>query len=275
MVEAPALRWTFKGGMREAAREALPILWHEADEQMVHSQYCHFPSRAKGAAEAVVLPTRDHDLMGCFTDQVKLTRALVWYLDEAIKEVKLLGEHGEESSQKITKLEALCKKLREETQGFEEEKATLEGMVDSHDELLMEIARDTGLDRMGEDAEDEEEEEDIDNGGDVAAPPAAMPPPPAPPAAAPKEINDEGPMEMFLEQEALVLHEVILADAEPEMPQLCLYHALMRDYEENPLRLEDDLDDLDDNTIEGRFDMDEWFLEDGSNDRDWVIKSKS
>jgi hypothetical protein len=141
-------------------------------------------------------------------------------------------------------------------------------MVDSHDELLMEIARDTGLDRMGEDAEDEEEEEDIDNGGDVAAPPAAMPPPPAPPAAAPKEINDEGPMEMFLEQEALVLHEVILADAEPEMPQLCLYHALMRDYEENPLRLEDDLDDLDDNTIEGRFDMDEWFLEDGSNDRD-------
>jgi hypothetical protein len=28
-------------------------------------------------------------------------------------------------------------------------------------------------------------------------------------------------------------HKVVLADAEPEMPQLCLYHALMRDYEEN------------------------------------------
>jgi acetoin utilization deacetylase AcuC-like enzyme len=74
--------------------------------------------------------------MGCFTDQVKLTRALVRDLDEAIKEVKLLGEH-EESSQKITKLEALCKKLREDTQTLEEEKATLEWMIESHDELLM------------------------------------------------------------------------------------------------------------------------------------------
>jgi hypothetical protein len=52
--------------------------------------------------------------MGCFTDQVKLTCALVRDLDEALKEVKLLGEH-EESSQKITELEALCKKLREDT----------------------------------------------------------------------------------------------------------------------------------------------------------------
>jgi hypothetical protein len=63
----------------------------------------------------VVLPTGDHDRMGCFTDQVKLTRALVQDLDEAIKGVKLLGEHEEESSQKITKLEAPCKKLREDT----------------------------------------------------------------------------------------------------------------------------------------------------------------
>jgi hypothetical protein len=33
-----------------------------------------------------------------FSDQVKLTHALVRNLDEAIKEVKLLGEHEEESS---------------------------------------------------------------------------------------------------------------------------------------------------------------------------------
>jgi hypothetical protein len=33
-----------------------------------------------------------------FSDQVKLTHALVQNLDEAIKEVKLLGEHEEESS---------------------------------------------------------------------------------------------------------------------------------------------------------------------------------
>jgi hypothetical protein len=65
-----------------------------------------------------------------------------------------------------------------------------------------------------------------------------------------------------------VPHEVILADAEPEMPQLCLYHALMRDYEENPLRMEDDFDDLDDDPNEGRPDIDECFPEYGSNDRD-------
>jgi hypothetical protein len=46
----------------------------------------------------VILPTGDHNRMGCFTDQVKLTRALVRDLDEAIKKVKLLGEHEEESS---------------------------------------------------------------------------------------------------------------------------------------------------------------------------------
>jgi hypothetical protein len=34
-------------------------------------------------------------------------------MDEAIKEVKLLGEH-EELSKKITELEALCKKQRED-----------------------------------------------------------------------------------------------------------------------------------------------------------------
>jgi hypothetical protein len=33
--------------------------------------------------------------MGCFPNQVKLTRALVQNLDEAVKEVKLLGEHEE------------------------------------------------------------------------------------------------------------------------------------------------------------------------------------
>jgi hypothetical protein len=94
--------------MREAAREALAVLCHEADEQMAHSQYRHFPNRAEEGAEVVILAAGGHDHMGCFTDQVKLTRALVQSLDEAIKEVKLLGEQEEESSQKITKLEALC-----------------------------------------------------------------------------------------------------------------------------------------------------------------------
>jgi hypothetical protein len=178
VVEAPTPRWTFEAGMREAAREALVVLRHEADEQMAHSQYHHFPSRAEEGAGAVILPARGHNHMGCFTDHVKLTRALVQNLDEAVKEVKLLGEHEEESGRKITELEALCKRLREDTQRLEEEKATLEEMVESRDELLMEIARETGLDRMGED--EEEEEEDTDDEGDVVAPSAAATPPLAP-----------------------------------------------------------------------------------------------
>jgi hypothetical protein len=140
----------------------------------------------------VVLPTGDHDRMGCFTNQVKLTRILVRDLDEVVKEIKLLGEHEEELSQKIMELEALSKKLREDTQRLEEEKATLEGMVESRDELLMEIARETGLDRMREDDEVEEEEEDANDGEDAAAPPTV----------APKEIDDEGPVEMIPKREA-------------------------------------------------------------------------
>jgi myosin heavy subunit len=118
--------------------------------------------------------------VGCFTNQVKLTHALVRDLDEDIKEVKLLGEHEEESSQKITELDALCKKLREDTQMLEEEMATLEGMVESHYELLLEITREIGLDHMGEDEDDKEEEENADDGGDAVAPPTATPPPPTP-----------------------------------------------------------------------------------------------
>jgi hypothetical protein len=69
---------------------------------MEQSQYCHFPSRAREGAEAIVMTAGDRDHIGCFTNQVKLTRDLVRDLDEAIKEVNLLGEHEVESSQKIT-----------------------------------------------------------------------------------------------------------------------------------------------------------------------------
>jgi hypothetical protein len=46
MVEATTPRWTFEGGMREAAREALALLRREAEEQMEQSQYHHIPSHA-------------------------------------------------------------------------------------------------------------------------------------------------------------------------------------------------------------------------------------
>jgi hypothetical protein len=85
------------------------------------SQHYHFPSRAREGAEAVVMPTRDHDHIGCFADQ-----ALVRDLDEVVKEVNLLGEYEEESIQKISELEAVCKSLWEDAQRFRDERTTLE-----------------------------------------------------------------------------------------------------------------------------------------------------
>jgi hypothetical protein len=144
---------------------------------------------------------------------------------------------------------------------LEEEKATLEGMVESHDELITQIAKETGLECMGEDAE---EDEDANNGEVVAAPSI-----PVLPTAAPEEVVTlEDTVEMVPKQEAPVALEVILVDLEPEMWQPRLYHALMRDYEESLPRMMDDLDDLDDDPNECQSDMDEWFPEDGSNDRD-------
>jgi hypothetical protein len=77
VVEATTLRWTFEGDMREAEREALALLRHEVEEQMEQSQYHHFPSHTREGAEAVVMPVGDRDHIGCFTEQVKLTHALV------------------------------------------------------------------------------------------------------------------------------------------------------------------------------------------------------
>jgi hypothetical protein len=67
--------------------------------------------------------------------------------------------------------------LREDAQKLKEEKATIDGMVESRDELIMDIAKETRLDRMGEDVEDyDEEDEDADDGGDAIAPPCSYAP---------------------------------------------------------------------------------------------------
>jgi chromosome segregation ATPase len=156
---------------------------------MEQLQYCHFPSHARDGAEAVVMPAGERDHIGCFVDQVKLTHALVRDLDEAIKEVKLLGEHEEESGQKITELEALCKRLREDAEKLREEKTALEGMIQSCDELIMEMAKEYGLNHMREN--DDEEDEDDDDEENAIAPPVPAP------ATVPKEIiEEEAPMEM-------------------------------------------------------------------------------
>jgi hypothetical protein len=103
--------------------------------------------------------------------------------------------------------------LREGAQKLKEEKTTLEGMIQSHDELIMEMVEEYGLNRMGENDDDKDKDDD-DNKGKAITPPA-----PAPPTAAPEEIiEEEVPMKMVPEQEAPVVHEVILADAEPEQP---------------------------------------------------------
>jgi predicted nuclease with TOPRIM domain len=134
------------------------------------------------------MPTGDRDHIGCFANQVKLTQALVQDLDEAIKEVNLLGEHEEESSQKITELEAVCKRLRKDAQRLREERTTLEGMIQSRDELILEIAKEYGLNRMGENNDDEDENDDDE--GNTITPPAPVL------AAVPEEIvEEEDPME--------------------------------------------------------------------------------
>jgi hypothetical protein len=94
--------------------------------------------------------------------------------------------------------------LREDAQKLREEKTKLEGMVDSHNELIMEFTDMYGYNRSDEDAEDEDE--DDNDGGDTATPPIAAPPPaPAPPTAAPKVIavNEEDPWRWFLRKRTL------------------------------------------------------------------------
>jgi hypothetical protein len=133
----------------------------------------------------------------------------------------------------------------------------------------MEMANEYRLNRMGEN--DDGEDEDDDNEGNAAASPTPTP------VVVPEEIIEEdAPMEMVPEQEAHMVHEVILVDAEPEPPLPCLFNMIMRDYEENPPRMEngshelDDLDDLDDldHPTETWTDMGERFPKDGSNDQD-------
>jgi hypothetical protein len=134
------------------------------------------------------MPAGDRDHIGCFNDQVKPTRALVQDLDEAVKEVNLLGEHEEESSQKIIELEALCKRLREDAQKLKEEKTTLEGMIQSRDEMITEMSKEYGLNCMSEN--DDDKDGDDDDEGNAVAPPAPVP------TAVPKEIiEEEAPLE--------------------------------------------------------------------------------
>jgi hypothetical protein len=68
---------------------------------------------------------------------------------------------------------------------MKEEKTTLEGIIQSHDELIMEMAEECGLNRMGENDDNDDDDE-----GNVIAPLAPAP------AAVPEEIvKEEAPVE--------------------------------------------------------------------------------
>jgi hypothetical protein len=68
------------------------------------------------------------------------------------------------------------------------ERTTLEGMIQSRDELILEMAEEYGPNRMGEN--DDDEGEDDDNEGNAVTPPGPAP------AAVPDEIvEEEDPIE--------------------------------------------------------------------------------
>jgi hypothetical protein len=50
-VAAP--RWTFEGGICDAARESLVVLRHDEDDQMQHSEYHYFPNWARKGVDVV------------------------------------------------------------------------------------------------------------------------------------------------------------------------------------------------------------------------------
>jgi hypothetical protein len=78
--------------------------------------------------------------------------------------------------------------LREDAQKLRKEKTALEGMIQSHDELILEMVEEYGLNCMGEN--DDEENEDDDGEGNAVAPPA-----PAPAVVLEEIIEEKDPVE--------------------------------------------------------------------------------
>jgi hypothetical protein len=72
-------------------------------------------------------------------------------------------------------------RLREDAQRLREERTTLEGMIQSRNELILEMTEEYGLNHMGEN----DDEEDDDNEGNVVAPLAPAP------TVVPEEIVEE------------------------------------------------------------------------------------
>jgi hypothetical protein len=160
-------------------------------------------------------------------------------------------------------LESLCKKHGETIKKLKEN-MTLEMVIQSRDELIMEIAAETRLGKMGEDDNEDDNDDDDEDGRDVATPPATVPPAAAATLELVVEEEEEGLEMLIPDQEAPKELEIIVPNEEPKPPQPRLFTMLMRDHEESPLRMYGNLDDP---TL-ANYDVDEWFLEDGSRDHD-------
>jgi hypothetical protein len=78
--------------------------------------------------------------------------------------------------------------MREDAQKLREEKTTLEGMIQYRDGLILEMAKEYGLNRMGENDDDEDEDDD-DEGN------AVTPTTPVPAVVPEKIIEEEVPVE--------------------------------------------------------------------------------
>jgi hypothetical protein len=117
---------------------------------------------------------------------------------------------------------------RDHIECFADQVKLTQALVQDLDEAIKEVAEDYELNHMGENDDDDEDENDDDEGNTIA--------PPAPaPAVVPEEIiQEENPME----------------NGPQELDDL------------------DDLGDLDEDPNEGHSNVDEWFPQDGSNDRD-------
>jgi hypothetical protein len=76
--------------------------------------------------------------------------------------------------------------LGEDAHKLREEKTTLEGMIQSRDELILEMAEECRLNHMGENDDDE----DDDDEGNTVAPPA-----PAPTVVPEEIVEEEAPVE--------------------------------------------------------------------------------
>jgi hypothetical protein len=78
-------------------------------------------------------------------------------LDQAMKDIRRFGDQGAETNWRIAELESLYRQHEEAIAKLKQENMSLEMGIQSRNELIMEIAAEVGLNRMGEDDNDEED----------------------------------------------------------------------------------------------------------------------